>query len=107
MNAEEWYHFLEDEYFRWKYTAPNRYATTTRLLRLYVETDALGELDLIRQRLLTLDPEDIGAGLDAARAIRGLGTSGASGLLALMYPRSFGTVGPVRGRGVEGGQNLA
>jgi hypothetical protein len=92
LDAEGWFNFLKDEYFRWKYTSANRYASTTRLLRSYVESDTLGELDLIRRRLLTLDSGDVRAGLDAARGIRGLGTAGASGLLALMYPQTFGTV---------------
>ena len=26
LNQIEWYNFLHDRYFRWKYTAPNRYA---------------------------------------------------------------------------------
>ena len=49
-------------------------------------------MDSIRRRLLALSQQDIRSGLEAACAIRGLGTAGASGLLALMYPNSFGTV---------------
>jgi hypothetical protein len=48
--------------------------------------------DQIRRRLLSLDPDDIRLGLKAGCDIRGLGTAGASGLLALMYPQKFGTV---------------
>lgn len=92
MDAQGWYDFLKDEYFRWKYTAPNRYASTTRLLRWYADNDALGRLDRLRHRLLALDTDDIDAGLATACAMRGLGTAGASGLLALMYPEKFGTV---------------
>ena len=92
LDARGWYDFLRDEYFRWKFTAPNRFATTTRQFRRYVDEDKLGDLDRIRRRLLTLDPSDIRAGLEAACAILGLGTAGASGLLALMYPQHFGTV---------------
>jgi hypothetical protein len=32
FDADEWHHFLHDEYFRWKYTAANRLVTTTREL---------------------------------------------------------------------------
>lgn len=92
LDAPGWYDFLLEEYFRWKYTAANRYATTTRHLRSYVEDNALGDLDQIRKRLLTLDSDDSYWALLAATQIRGLGTAGASGLLALMYPRHFGTV---------------
>lgn len=92
FTPQEWYDFLHDEYFRWKYTADNRYATTAGHLRKYVECNELGELDSIRQRLLNLNPSDIRLGLSTATAIRGLGIAGASGLLALMYPQHFGTV---------------
>ena len=92
LDGHGWYNFLKDEYFRWKYTASNRYATTTRQLRRYVDCDTIGDLDQIRKRLLTLDPEDTRSALETAKLIRGLGTAGASGLLALMYPQNFGTV---------------
>jgi hypothetical protein len=92
MDANGWYKFLRDEYFRWKYTAPNRYATTTRQLQRYIDDDTLGDLDQIRKRLLTLDSDDIHSGLETASEIRGLGIAGASGLLALMYPKTFGTI---------------
>jgi hypothetical protein len=92
LSPQGWYDFLQDEYFRWKYTAPNRYATTTIQLRKYVEQNALDELDSIRRQLFNLDLNDVGAGLKTAKKIRGLGTAGASGLLSLMYPEHFATV---------------
>jgi hypothetical protein len=92
MDATAWYHFLRDEYFRWKYTAPNRYRSTTKLLREFADARGLEALDEHRKRLLTLDPGDIAGAVMVAHAIPGLGTSGASGLLALMYPRAFGTL---------------
>lgn len=92
LDARGWYDFLRNDYFRWKYTQPNRYATTTQKLQHYVDHDALSDLDQIRKHLLTLDTADIRSGLKVAKEIRGLGTAGASGLLALMYPQNFGTV---------------
>jgi len=92
MGPEAWYAFLRDEYFRWKYTAPNRYASTTRLLRLHVEEKGLDRLDAIRRHLLSVDPDDIEGALEVARRIPGLASAGASGLLSLMYPQHFGTV---------------
>jgi hypothetical protein len=84
---------LRDEYFRWKYTAPNRYATTTRSLGKHVaEPGGLAELNRIKCRLLALDLDNVQAGLSLACEIKGLGTAGASGLLALMYPTAFATV---------------
>jgi hypothetical protein len=92
MTPEEWFRFLHDEYFRWKYTAPNRYATTTKHLRTYREEGRLDDLDGVRQRLLRLDPSDTRGGIGLVSRIRGLGVAGASGLLALLYPEHFGTV---------------
>lgn len=99
LDARGWYDFLETEYFRWKYTAPNRYASTTVHLRKYLPQDSLPEsknflheLNCIKNRLLCFDTKNIQVGLEVACSIRGLGTAGASGLLALMYPDEFGTV---------------
>ena len=92
LDARGWYDFLHDEYFRWKYTAPNRYATTTRQLKKYIDDAALAELDSIRQEILRLDVGEVYAGLRTAKKVRGLGTAGASGLLSLIYPAHFATV---------------
>ncbi len=93
LDAQEWYDFLRSEYFRWKYTAPNRYVTTTQRLAQYVaEPCGLELLHGIKCRLLEIDPANIRAGLTLACEIRGLGTAGASGLLSLMYPAAFATV---------------
>jgi hypothetical protein len=87
-----WYNFLRDKYFRWKYTSPNRYATTTKCLKRYLDSEQLNILFDIKERLLTLDLSDIKTGLLAAKEIKGLGVAGASGLLSLMYPHTFATV---------------
>ena len=80
LDEQGWYDFLRDKYFRWKYTAPNRYATTTRSLKQYVDEGNLQELYRIKESLLTFDHRDIEQGLTIANKIRGLGTAGASGL---------------------------
>ena len=92
LDSQGWYDFLLNEYFRWKYTTPNRYSTTTKLLRQYAEKGSLDELHAIMKSLLQLNREDILQGLKTASEIKGLGTAGASGLLALLYPQKFGTV---------------
>jgi hypothetical protein len=92
LSPRGWYDFLHDEYFRWKYTAPNRYASTTIQLKKYLASGELDALDRLRLQLLSLDCSDIRRGLVTAKNIRGLGTAGASGLLSLMYPSRFATV---------------
>ena len=92
LSPQGWYDFLHDEYFRWKYTAPNRYATTTIQLRKYIDDGELEELESLRKQILNLDRNDVRQGLATAKKIRGLGTAGASGLLSLIYPDHFATV---------------
>ena len=92
MNPRTWFTFLLEKYFRWKYTAPNRYASTTKLLRTYAANNELPALHAIKERLFALDKENIQQCLAVACSIRGLGTAGASGLLAVLFPASFGTV---------------
>ncbi len=92
LDANSWYEFLIDKYFRWKYTAANRYATTTKWLRTYVSEGELPALNEIKRQLFSFSKQDARAGLEIARRIRGLGTAGASGLLAVLFPRFFGTV---------------
>lgn len=87
-----WYDFLHDQYFRWKYTAPNRYASTTLALKRFRESNPLEGLFDIKKRLLSFDTSDISLGLSIAKEIPGLGIAGASGLLSLMYPDKFATV---------------
>jgi hypothetical protein len=84
--------FLLEKYFRWKYTAPNRYASTTKTLRSYTENNQLPVLHAVKERLFGLDKDDIQSCLAVASSIRGLGTAGASGLLAVLFPAHFGTV---------------
>ena len=92
LDQTGWYEFLHNKYFRWKYTAPNRYASTTQALKKYKDSNRLDILFDIKKRLLKLATSDITAGLIIAREIYGLGIAGASGLLSIMYPNYFGTV---------------
>ena len=92
LDPAGWYDFLHDKYFKWKYTAPNRLATTRKSLRSYVTDGTLDVLYDIKNRLLTLESEDTETSLAIAVEIKGLGTAGASGLMSLMYPQWFATV---------------
>ena len=92
MNAQEWFNFLHDEYFRWKYTAANRLATTTQHLKRQAEEKGEEILLGFRDDIFEQAPIDLNKGLKAAMQIRGLGTAGASGLLSLIFPEKYGTV---------------
>jgi O-acetyl-ADP-ribose deacetylase (regulator of RNase III) len=92
LAAQPWYGWLLDKYFRWKYTAKNRYATSTNQLRKYEKESKLAELHGIQQAIFQFDLSDIRSGLSIACRVRGLGTAGASGLLSILFPNYFGTV---------------
>jgi hypothetical protein len=92
MGPEAWYKFLLEKYFRWTYTAPNRYASTTNILRSYAANNELAALHSIKERLFAVDRDNIQQCLAVASSIRGLGIAGASGLLAILFPGHFGTV---------------
>ncbi len=92
MTPKAWFEFLLEQYFRWKYTAPNRYGSTTKILRTYAANNELAALHAIKERLFAADRENIQQCLSVASLIRGLGIAGASGLLAVLFPTQFGTV---------------
>lgn len=92
ISPEEFYRFLFDEYFVWKYTDKRRLARTRSYLRKYKEEDRLSDLEVIHRLIFNFRLENITHGLMIAKEIEGLGTSGASGLLALLFPSHFGTV---------------
>lgn len=93
LSENAWFEFLLKKYFKWKYTAPNRYGSTTKYLKTYEENNRLAELLNIRNRMLAFGEKgDIENALTVTKQIKGLGTAGASGLLALLFPEKFGTV---------------
>ena len=94
MSVQDFYQFLHDEYFVWKYTAKNRLATTRKYLEKY-ETEGMSQLEKAQKRIFRAfdeDPEDTEELLCKATRIYGLGTAGASGLLAVLFPEHYGTV---------------
>lgn len=92
MSVNEFYTFLHDKYFLWKYTAKNRLATTRKSLRKYIDENRLNELAMIQREIFAMDHNEIGECLETVSQIQGLGISGASGLLAILFPDEFGTV---------------
>ena len=92
LSPKEWYEYLLDKYFVWKYTAANRYASTTKHFRKYETENKLDELILLRDEILSLKDEAIEYALRKAAKIKGLGIAGASGLLSILFPSKYGTV---------------
>lgn len=95
MGPDEWYAFLSQKYFFWKFTAPNRYATTTKQLQRHrQEQGGMGRLFHTKESIFLFDRRDAKKGIQIVQSpnIRGLGVAGASGLLSLLFPEDFGTV---------------
>ena len=88
LDEDEWYRFLHDEYFPWKFTQANFLAANRRRL----ERSNRDQLYEIKNRLFEFSPENTEEGLKIAEAIPGLSTAGASGLLAILFPEKFATV---------------
>ncbi len=90
MNINEFYEFLYNKYFVWKFTEylPNR----RKDLEKYIREDNLEELLNIKDEIFSTSHTDIEKCLITAQKIHGLGTAGASGLLAILFPEDFGTV---------------
>lgn len=91
-SVEEFYQFLHDEYFVWKYTAKNRLATTRNQLKRYKTENRMYELKAINEHLFSFDLHDVKRGLEIVNCIRGLGIAGASGLLSILFPQHFAAV---------------
>lgn len=92
MSTEEFYEFLYNKYYVWKYTDKRRLSTTRKALRKYKEENRWGELSDIHKRLFSTDHSDVKECLKIAEETRGLGTAGASGLLSILFPKDFGTI---------------
>ena len=92
MTPKEWFDFLLNKYFKWKYTQANRYASTTKYLKKYKEENRLDELQSIKLQFLSVEKANIKESLKLLSQIKGLGIAGASGLLALLYPKIYGVV---------------
>lgn len=92
LAVRDFYYFLYHHYFVWKYTQPNRLATTRKSLEKYLVENRMDELESIKNRLFTVDRTNVLECLSIANQIRGLGPAGASGLLSVLFPSDFATV---------------
>lgn len=92
LSTEEFFDFLHDKYFVWKYTQKNRLSRLLSILERYKNNNEMYKLESIQHRLFTTPKGDIEKCLEVATEIAGLGTAGASGLLSILFPEYFSTV---------------
>lgn len=92
LSSIEFYNFLHDKYFVWVFTQKNRLASTRKHLQRYIGENRLFELESIQRRLFNMNRSEIENCLTTAMEIRGLGITGASGLLSVLFPHDFGGV---------------
>lgn len=92
MSLEDFYNFLMDDYFQWKFTDSRWLNQNKNHLARYVLEQKLDELSAIQSKLFSFNLDDIREGLTIASSINGLGIAGGSGLLSLLFPNYFGTV---------------
>ena len=92
MPPDDFYQFLKDKYFVWKFT-DKRYLNWNLTHLEKHKTDVnKSDLKTIQSDLFTFDRTDICEGLKIATRICGLGIAGGSGLLSILFPEDFGTV---------------
>lgn len=92
MDGEDFYDFLHDQYYVWRHSAPNRLSTVRGYLRKHRRGGDLSELEAIKEQLFSADHTDVLLMLKIAEQVRGMGTAGASGLLAFLFPDQFGVL---------------
>lgn len=92
LDADQWYDWLLKKYFLWKYTRSDRRTIFTGYLKQQANDAGRDHLLTIRNRVLGCENASIGDALRAAKEFKGLGSAGASGLLALLFPAKFGTI---------------
>jgi hypothetical protein len=92
LSVYEFYDFLYQQYYPWKFTNKLFLSRNRKHLEKYLFDNEIVRLAKIQKRLFNLDFKNTKECLAVASSIHGLGTAGASGLLAILYPEHFGTV---------------
>ena len=94
LNAEEFYTFLHDSYFKWKFTDCRWFPPNLRRLEMY-ETEGKEELGIIKDTIFSLHkrrPDGTRALMEEVTKIHGLGPAGGSWLLSILFPEHYGTI---------------
>lgn len=90
--VNQFYDFLYNKYFVWKYGYSQYLSTYLKSLSKYKNENRLSDLEKIKIKIFNLNLYDIEACIKNADDINGLGIAGASGLLSIIFPDYFGTV---------------
>lgn len=95
MSGEDFYSFLYEKYYPWKFT--DRRILSRRLsdLKLYANEQGREELLRVKEKMFRLYdfcPDDTELLLCVVTKIRGLGVAAGSGLLSILFPQSYGTL---------------
>lgn len=92
MTPNEFYDFLYYKYYPWKFTDA-RYLKKNREHLEMKHCNNLSSLAAVQKELFSFDRNNIYKGLQIITTqVGGLGTAGASGLLAILFPKDFATV---------------
>jgi hypothetical protein len=85
LDKSDWHDFLRHKYFPWKFA---EYLPT---MLEHLEANSLNDLASIKESLFDFDLTNVWEGLTRAKKMHGLGWIAASGLLAVLFPKHFGT----------------
>lgn len=91
-DARSWYRFLYDKYRPWKLKSQAKFFTDLQDKFQKRYDGARGELDALKWKLLRADKTDLTGCLQIVTLIEGFRIPTGSGLLAVLFPESFGTV---------------
>jgi hypothetical protein len=96
MDAAQFYAFLRDEYFLWKFTSGPERTGNLKWLARHVSDGTMDRLERARRNLVNRGDFSKDASIlmlmGRHGGVHGLAVAGASGLLALVYPEEYGTV---------------
>lgn len=92
LSVYDFYGFLYQLYFPWKFTNNLFLSGNRKHLEKYLLDNEIEKLSEIQDQLFKLNFEDIKECLTVASSIHGLHTAGGSGLLSILFPEHFATV---------------
>lgn len=87
LSDEEWRQFIATNYFNWKHTNGLYRGNVCR----HFSRNTIEQLARVKMELFRMNLSDTKRAITLIESLHGFGPSGASGLLAVMFPTEFGT----------------